>query len=211
MFQEERDYDAKYGSLPNTREELAEHLRHSHKIDMAKVEQEIERISNIEWKTIEFLIPIVPKGSPRPKYSSKTRRFYVKGAKKTKKILEKYFQEYGIICTRTELELIAYQPMPSSMTITETYLAELGYIRPIQKPDFDNLAKSYTDPMEEELILNDILINPAHIHKYFSIKPRIHLILRYQTEFDSAYNRKKIESSLGYRTQYDTRIRREDL
>ena len=89
------------------------------------------------------------------------------------------------------------------MTKKEIILAEKGLIRPISTPDFDNLAKTYTDALQGILLLNDNIINEGTVKKYFSIKPRIHIKLKWQNNFDSKYNERKTINSKGYRNLFE--------
>jgi len=198
MFKEEKEYLKRYGELPSTQEELVKYFEEHHRINFDQVEALQKHIENIKWEELVFELPIVPKASPRPRYSSKTQGFYVKGAKKTKKMISKYIEANGIIATRVEFDLIIYQPTPSSMNVTEAYLAEKGLILPISKPDFDNVAKTYSDALQDILLVNDNIINPGRVMKYYSIKPRVVIKLRYQTDFDCEFNKRKIFESKGY-------------
>lgn len=198
MLKEEKEYLERYSHLPDTQEELVQWFENHHKLDPKKVQDLINHIENIKWEEIEIELPIIPKASPRPKYSSKTGSFYVKGAKRTKKLVSKYINQLGLIATRVEFELIIYQPTPSNMSVTEAYLAEKGLILPISKPDFDNVAKTYSDAIQDTLLVNDNIINPGKVTKYYSIKPRVIIKIRYQTDFDCSFNQRKILESKGY-------------
>jgi Holliday junction resolvase RusA-like endonuclease len=199
------EYEINYGNLPNAQEELVRYLRDNLKYNEDKLLKEEERIKEIPWKELEYTIYTVPKGSPRPKYSSRNGVFYVKGAKATKNFFRKMIEAEGLICTRVEINIDAYLPTPvKSMTATEVILAEEGLIRPISTPDFDNIAKTYTDALQDILLFNDNIINPGRVEKFYSIKPRLKIILRYQTEFDSAYNRRKTENGAKYKKDFNT-------
>ena len=201
----ELEYREKYAYLPSTQNELLEYLEKNLKLDKNKIEAEEERIRSIQWERILIEANIVPHGSPRPKYSSATGTFYVKGAKKTKRFFEKIIQEHKIICTRVEYVLRAYMPTPTStMNNTEIYLAEKGLILPISTSDWDNLAKAYTDCLQDILLLNDNIINPGHVYKYYSIKPRIEIEMRYQVSHDCKYNEKKTKSMISYKRMIDS-------
>ena len=89
-----------------------------------------------------------------------------------------------------------YIPTPESMKTEDKILAEMGYIRPLSKPDFDNVAKTYADMIQDSLILDDALIIKGISEKYYSIKPRIEIDIKYMKEFDSIFNKKKIEKRL---------------
>ena len=149
----ELEYREKYAYLPSTQNELIEYLEKNLKLDKNKIEAEEERIKSIQWERVLIEANLVPHGSPRPRYSSATGTFYVKGAKKMKRFFEKIIQERKIICTRVEYILKAYMPTPvSSMNNTEIYLAEKGLILPISTSDWDNLAKAYTDCLQDILL-----------------------------------------------------------
>jgi hypothetical protein len=84
------------------------------------------------------------------------------------------------------------------MNATEIYLAEKGIIEPMQDPDWDNLGKTYSDMIQGLLILNDNIIVDGHVKKHFSIKPRVHICIKYQDGFDSKYNRNRMLRSTAY-------------
>lgn len=200
MMREESQYLEKYGKLPNTQEELLILLRGKFKLKQDKIDAEIDRINNIPTEYLHLLIDIIPKGSPRPKYSSFTKTFYVKGAKRLHTYFQSLIKSNQIICTRVEYSLQVFQPTPiTSMTNQEVYLAEMGLIKPMSTPDWDNLAKTYTDSLQGILLLNDNIINPGHVYKYYSIKPRIVIDLKYWLDYDSQYNRRKSQNSHGYK------------
>lgn len=199
-FTGDYEYDYLYGKYPDTQEELIKYLENSLKINNEKILTMEEKIKEIKWKELTFEVFIVPKGTPRPRYSSGTGVMYVKGAKEIKKKLRKIVEGNGIICTRVNYYLDVYLPTPlSSMSNSEILLAEKGLIRPISVPDFDNLAKTYTDSLQGILLLNDNLINMGRVEKYFSIKPRIKIKIEYQEDFDSEFNRRKTVNSISYK------------
>ena len=208
LTESEMEYQEKYAYLPSTQDELLHYLETHMKLDKNKIQAEIERINSIKWETILIEANIVPKGSPRPRYSSFTKKFYVKGAKATKHYFEHLVKEHKIICTRVAYTLRAYMPTPtSSMTNTEIYLAEKGLILPISTSDWDNLAKSYTDCLQDVLLLNDNIINPGHVYKYYSIKPRIEIEIKYQVDHDSKFNKRKTESTVAYKKRIESGYR----
>lgn len=192
-------YESIYGSYPSTQKELINLLHNELNYNKDKLDKERERIQNIETTVLEYTFFLVPKGSPRPRYDSK--HFYVKNAANMKKIFKKQLEKENImIYTRCSYTLKAYQPTPiTTMSNIEVILAEEGLIRPIVTPDWDNIAKTYTDALQSVLILNDNLINPGIVEKYYSIKPRIELRIEYQHDFDSNYNKNKVLNSIGFK------------
>lgn len=197
------EYELIYGALPVNQGELILHLERTLELDPLEVAEAEQKINSIEWMEREFIFFIVPKGTPRPRTDG--NHFYVKGASQLHRIFKKYLREEGIICTRVEYELKTYQPTPTkSMSKLEILLAEKGVIRPLVTPDWDNLAKTYTDCLQSVMLLNDNIINPGSVEKYYSIKPRIWIRMRWQKEFDSKYNEKKTHNSIGYKKLFGT-------
>lgn len=64
---------------------------------------------------------------------------------------------------------------------------------------WDNLGKTYSDMLQDVLFLNDNIIQTGIVEKYYSLKPRIELFISYQDDFDSNFNRKRIENSKAYK------------
>lgn len=198
MYKEDIEYDKLYSKLPDTTEDLLKYLEDTKRIDFNKVNEKEKIIDNIKWEEINLVIPWVPKASPRPRQGK--FGFYVKDAKKNRKRMKKFIEELDTICTRVEYTIEAYLPTPKSMSNVDTYLAEKKKIRPLQKPDWDNLAKTYPDTMSgyDSLLLDDYIINPGRVELYYSIKPRINIKIRYQEDFDCDYNRKRIQKTIAY-------------
>jgi Holliday junction resolvase RusA-like endonuclease len=78
------------------------------------------------------------------------------------------------------------------MRLVDQVLAEMGLIRPLKKPDFDNLAKTYSDMVQGVLLYDDALIIEGISRKWYSCKPRIEIKFKYMTSYDSDYNKKRI-------------------
>jgi len=194
------EYDQKYGDIPLDQEAILEYLRNKYKkINLDEIERLSDEIDNIPWNTETYLIPIIPKPGQRPRYSFETEHFYVPGSATNKNIMKKILGlSNNLILSRVAVILHTYQPTPCyKMNQNEIYLAELGKIRPLIDPDFDNFAKSYMDAIQGVLIADDNIITDAQIKKYFSVKPRIFLELAYQTRPDSKYNEKILNARLN--------------
>ena len=194
----EREYLDLYGNLPDKKDELVAYIQDTYNLSENSISEEIKRIESIPWKHIELLHYIIPKPTPRPRYSSKLQGFYVKGASDNKKYIKAFLDQYEIICTRTEFIIEVYQPTPNSMSAYEKLLAEEGYIRPLMTADWDNLGKAYSDMLQDVLLINDCIITSGKVEKYFSIKPRIQIIVNYQAGFDCHYNAMRMMHTKAY-------------
>lgn len=192
-----REYEEKYGDIPNDKEGRLNYIISKAKNKertFAPVKQEIDRIKKIKWKTVKYVIYFIPKASPRPR-SSLNGHFYVKGASDNKKFFKNFYKEtlnIPIIDTPCKFYCDSYLPTPSDMSLVNQVLAELGLIRPVKKPDFDNLAKTYSDMTQGILLYDDSLIIEGVSRKFYSCKPRIEITFKYMESYDSDYNKKRI-------------------
>jgi len=193
MTKLEREYNEQYGDIPYDNNGRLSYLLNNISIKNKDIFNEINRVKSIKWKKEKFIIYLLPKATPRPRMG-KGGIFYVKGAKDNKKLFEKYIINFDIplITTPIKFTSISYLPIPSSMKSYEKVLAELGYIRPTSKPDFDNLAKAYCDMLQDTLIYDDALVVEGISKKYYSVKPRIEITIEYMEDYDSEFNKKKI-------------------
>jgi len=159
---------------------------------------DIDYVINTKWNKISYTIYLLPKATPRPRLG-KSGIFYVKGANDNKKIFHDWFLQnnFEMIKTPCKFYCTSYFPIPSSMNIKDKILAELGFIRPISKPDWDNVAKTYCDMCQNYLLYDDSLIIEGVSRKYYSLKPRIEITIEYMEDFDSNFNRKKIYKRTG--------------
>ena len=198
------EYDMKYGMIPMENNNILSYLSNELKLtdkDFEKIREQNEYAKSIPWETLKIILPIVPNPSPRPRYSSVSGCFYVTGASENKKLLKHFINDkYNIIYTQTHFGVITYLPTPmSSMNRLEIYRAENKDIIPISNPDWDNLGKTYSDMIQKILILNDNIISKGLVEKYYSVKPRVEIIMQYQMGYDSKFNKRRTENSKAFK------------
>lgn len=200
MIKIEKQYKAEYGDVPERQlERVSSLIRPASKSPKFKfIFDEIKRIKAIEWGNFDCVIYLLPKGSVRPRRRRDNETFYVQGAADNYKLFKKWAskQSHEIVCTPVIFGCDIYLPIPKSMSPVERLLSEMGMILPITKPDFDNLAKSYSDILSGNIIYDDDQIVKSVIRKFYSIKPRIEIHIKYMKDHDSIYNRRKIESRI---------------
>ena len=193
----EKEYLMEYGDIPRRGVERISDFLETHNLSRLKTSifDEVKRINRIEWKTETFTIYLLPKATPRPRSTSNGSFFYVKGAKDNKTFFRKEVDKMDLpfITTPCRFKCISYLPIPKSMKPTDQLLAEYGFIRPISKPDFDNLAKTYADMITDVILSDDSLVVDGYSSKYYSWKPRIEITIEYMVEHDSDFNKNKIK------------------
>ena len=166
--------------------------------DMEQIKNKIHVAQLNKWKKLDLVIFLVPKACPRPRFSKKTKRFYVFDAMDNSKLFKEFIdslnENLGIIATSTKINIDAYMPTPNDMNRQDKVLAELKLIRPISAPDYDNITKTYCDMIQKHLLLNDSLVIEGRTRKFYSAKPRVELSISYLEKHDSKYNKRKVES-----------------
>ena len=99
------------------------------------------------------------------------------GAQKTLKgeIVEQLPQDFKPFCGEVILSIRIYRPFLSNWPPYKQFLAEIGYIRPDTKPDYDNYAKIITDAMREVVFIDDSLVVIGEVGLFFSDRPRLEI------------------------------------
>lgn len=197
----ESEYKKNYGDV--SRDEITRFSNLLDSMNMSKKSREfifpeIHRIMNIKWESIDFIIYLEPRATPRPRLGG-GRVFYVSGAKENKDIFKRSFKNFDLpmIVTPCKFYVTSYLPIPKSMSKPEMILSELGLIRPITKPDWDNLGKTYSDMIQGTLLFDDSLIIDGYSRKFYSTLPRIEIHIEYMEEYDCLYNKKKLRKKVG--------------
>lgn len=197
----ESEYKEIYGDIPRKETErlayLLQNINLSNKSRSILMES-IHDALNKKWEKIDFVIYLLPKATPRPRHNITRNIFYVSGAKDNKDIFMKYMEKLDVdmITTPCKFTCKSYFPIPNTMNAVEKILAEMGLVRPISKPDWDNVGKTYSDMIQDSLIFDDYLIIEGTSKKYYSIKPRIEISIEYMTDYDCAFNEKKIRKKV---------------
>lgn len=203
MTKMEKDYIDRYGGIQDDIYSRIAFITNGKNLKtiMKKLNEAIKTINSIRWNTLSFTIYMVPQATPRPRSGHGV--FYVKGASANKKFFLKHVKKYlkekdiNIIATPVKFYCTAYFPIPRSMSIVEKICAELGYIKPISKPDWDNVAKTYCDMIQGSILYDDALIIEGTSEKRYSVKPRIEITVKYMEGYDCKFNERKIKKQKG--------------
>lgn len=209
-------YQEQYGEIPkNFMERFNLLLKKVTLTDknLLELRTKIKKFFRHRWEKQEYVIYFMPKATPRARLSGLTNRFYVSDAKSNNDAFKKFCEEESIknlITTPCRILIETYYPIPN-LNKVDTILAELKFIRPLSKPDWDNVAKTYSDMIQNNILLDDSLIVDGRSVKYYSIKPRIEITLEYMTKYDCKYNKTKVEKWGTYIKNKDRIIERDSL
>jgi Holliday junction resolvase RusA-like endonuclease len=212
MRQKINEYSKEYGFIPTDYDErmhfLLSILKFKEK-DVAFIKAMHKKLASVKTEKIYFTLYLVPEPTPRPRTTFNSHRFYVKGARDNNELFAEILSTINsipLITTATQITVTNYLPTPKGMNRFEKFFSELGLVRVLTTPDWDNLAKAYCDMIQKNLLLNDSLIWKGTSVKYYSIKPRIELVIEYDKVYDCTFNRKRIESSKFYLSEEKTRF-----
>lgn len=220
------EYYDKYNHIPKGYIERLEWLYETLNIDDKKSDEILRArenfINTTYYKTINLVFYEIPEYTPRPRARIINRAGVINAAtgnnsfiqiysitgRQNREYMEMYTKQNlceleQLLCTPCDIEYNTYFPTPSYYNKTQIFLAEIGLDRPIIKPDFDNIEKSYADAFTGNIWIDDIVVVDASFHKYYSVLPRVEIILKYSNQlcnnhqYKSMINRKDFTDEMN--------------
>lgn len=215
------EYQEKYSHIPKNYQDRLLYLYDTLKIDDIKSDEILkirqDYINSTYYKHLRIVLYEIPEYTPRPRAriinksgiinavtgNNSFIQIYSITGRQNREYMKMYTQQNileleQLLCTPCDIEYNIYFPTPSYYNKTQIFLAEIGIDRPISKPDFDNIEKSYADSFTGNIWLDDILVVDASFHKYYSILPRVEIDLLYSNHLYNKY-------------QYNAMIKRKDF
>ena len=220
------EYHDKYNHIPKGYIERLEWLYETLNIDDKKSDEILRArenfINTTYYKTINLVFYEIPEYTPRPRARIINKAGVINAAtgnnsfiqvysitgRQNREYMEMYTKQNlseleQLLCTPCDIEYNTYFPTPSYYNKTQIFLAEIGLDRPIIKPDFDNIEKSYADAFTGNIWIDDIVVVDASFHKYYSVLPRVEIILKYSNQlcnnhqYKSMINRKDFTDEMN--------------
>ena len=219
------EYNEKYGHIPKDYTKRLEYLYDTLKINDASSDYILQArdayMHSTYFETIRLIMYEVPEFTPRPRARLITRngilnsvgtnsfiQVYSITGRSNKEYMAMYKKENlsyldNLLCTPCDIEYRAYFPTPSYYNKTQIFLAEIGLDRPLIKPDFDNIEKSYGDAFTGNIWIDDIVVVDATIRKYYSILPRMEIDLKYSNQLCNQHQYKAMIRRKDYTEEMD--------
>ena len=210
-------YESKYSEIPRDYIERLSWMYDKYHITKAKAEEILRAKYNILsslYYSDDILVVLYeePEGSPRPRarYVNKSNltsyaksdpgyiQVYSLTGASDRKFMKRLIDDNDLmkldhlICTPCDVEYNTFSKTPSSYNTINTFLSEVGIIRPISRPDFDNMEKKYADMYNGNVWIDDALVQDAAIHKYYSILPRVEIRLKFLNLLYTKYQYEQI-------------------
>lgn len=203
-----QNYKEDYGEVSNDfMERIYNFLDGISDKQLEGIRTDIQNNLDTVWYTISFIFYFIPKATPRARLAGFGKHFYVSDAMNNRKLMEKFvkkeLEDFDLITTACKFHCDCYFPTPKSMNKSEKLRAEMGLVNNLTKPDWDNLGKTYSDMIQNTIIMDDSLIIEGTVRKFYSCKPRIELTIEYADRYDSKYNMKNITKRKQYLDNID--------
>lgn len=223
------EYEEKYHDIPRDNEERISWMINKFKLTSNKMQEIIDKKrlmqTNLGYYDIKIVLYEDPEGAKRPRFRLVNRKNFANVAMQASNFVHvyspnaaddyKYMKRLigeelislnGLISTPVQVCLNVFFKTPSYFNQMDTILAEIGLHRHIQKPDWDNIGKKYTDMFNGNIWLDDNLVMDGEVHKYYSILPRVEIYIRYLNymtsihQYNQVINRKDYQPSfqIGY-------------
>jgi Holliday junction resolvase RusA-like endonuclease len=218
------EYDAKYRDIPKDYIERLQWMYDTYHITPSKAEEILrardQMLSQMEYATYKVVLYEEPYGAERPRAKYLNRSNLIQEAKANpsfihiyspharennvymKRLMEdnEYYQLEQLICTPCRVIVTSYFKTPAQYSSVLKFLAEVGLERPLVKPDWDNLGKSYSDMYNANVWLDDALVVEGTSRKFYSILPRVEIDLYY---LNMVYNKYQYNNIIN-RSDFDS-------
>ena len=215
------EYEEKYHNIPRNNEERISWMLDKFKLSQNKMQEIIDKKrlmeTNLGYYDIKVILYEDPEGAKRPRFRLVNRKNFANIAMQAKNFVHVYSpnaaDDYrymkrlmdgdlihlnGLISTPVQVCINVFFKTPSYFNQADTILAEIGLHRQIQKPDWDNIGKKYTDMFNGNIWLDDNLVMDGEVHKYYSILPRVEIYIRYLNYITSIHQNNQVINIKDY-------------
>lgn len=223
--QKQQEYYNKYKSIPVDYNErlnwMYDYYNITDKISNDIINKRYSMMNTLQYKDIIIELFEEPEGAHRPRFRLVNRQnlvnqalnngtfvhVYSINAKEDNLFMQRMIGDdlinlENLIYTPCIVEYNTYTKTPSSFSKTDIFLSEIGLIRPITKPDWDNIGKKYSDMMNHNIWLDDYLVISGTVNKYYSILPRIEIKLRFLNMLYNKYQYNSMSKKVDFNVEY---------
>ena len=218
--QKEIEYEAKYNNIPRDYNErlvwMYDTMHLNDNLCKEIIDKRDRMLTSLYYTGLFIVLYEEPEGSPRPRFRLVNRKnlansaltnsqfvhvYSITGAEDNK-FMRRLVNEHELcslnqlLYTPCNVVFNAFFKTPSCYNRVDTYLSELGCIRPITKPDWDNIGKKYSDMYNSNIWLDDALVISGTVNKYYSILPRVEIQLQYLNMVYNKYQSKSISEKI---------------
>lgn len=219
------NYQEKFSHIPVDYEERLSWMYDTMNITEKKAAEIYNKrtamVNSLYYKEFTVILFEEPEGAKRPRFRLVNRHNLVNQALSNSNFVHVYspdakddsmymkrlidndlLQLDTFIHTPCIVEYNTYHKTPTVYNTVDKFLAEIGLIRPMSKPDWDNIGKKYSDMYNHNIWIDDTCVISGTVNKFYSILPRVEIKLRY---LNMLYNKhqynnmsKKIDGEVNY-------------
>ena len=224
--QKEEEYELKYSEIPRDFQQrldwMYDKFRMNDKLCEEVSRKRLAMMQALNYTNLFVVLYEEPEGTPRPRFRLVNRKNLANMAVQNSQFVHVYsiggaednrfmqrlvtdqelFMLDHLLCTPCTVTFNAYFRTPKAFNRVDTYLAELGCIRPITKPDWDNIGKKYSDMYNSNVWLDDTLVISGTVNKYYSILPRVEISLYYMNMVFNRYQYLSIKDRVDCEVEY---------
>lgn len=128
--------------------------------------------------TLEFTVPGAPVGKGRPRMTKAGHTYTPQNTVQYENFVRYH---YYLQCGRAKFDpdipldvrMVAYFPIPKSLSKKKQLLMRKNRLRPTKKPDCDNIAKSILDALNNIAYHDDSQVVDHQLRKFYSDDPRV--------------------------------------
>ena len=140
---------------------------------------------------VTFTIPGEPKGKGRPRFARIKGHVHTYTPDSTAAYEDKVRYSYYKQCrnfnfgsdTMLEVHIIAKYPIPKSISQKKRGMMIAHRLRPVKKPDADNVIKIVCDALNGIAYKDDAQIVTTHLHKVYGVEPCVQVTICNAGEF----------------------------
>jgi len=135
---------------------------------------------------VQFTVHGEPHGKGRPRFAKRGDKIITHTPDDTvvyeNLIKVQYQKKYGSHRfednAQIDLRIIAYYSIPESASKKKKKAMEIGDIRPIKKPDADNVLKIVADSLNQIAYRDDTQVVDSQVRKFYSYQPRLEVSIQ---------------------------------
>lgn len=204
----QQEYISKYGDIPLDYNErllwMMDYYKINNKLAQEILSQRDDMLNQLQYYNYKVILYEEPEGAKRPRFrfckksiTSGARDGFIHvyspdasaGSNQMRKLVteNELYHLDRLICTPCVVTFNAYFKTPSYFNRKEIFLAEIGLEDPFTKPDFDNIAKKYSDMYNSNVWIDDALTKSGTVNKFYSILPRVEVDLYFLNMFQNRH------------------------
>lgn len=135
---------------------------------------------------VKFIVPGQPQGKGRPRFSNVCGHVQTRTPDQTvvyENLIRLQYQQQVRGYTfpdkiPLDVRILAFYQIPASVSKKKREAMLAGEIRPVTKPDWDNVGKVVCDSLNTIAYKDDSHIADAQVRKFYSDRPRLEVIIQ---------------------------------